>query len=354
LMRAGYSGSQRYGMIPWSGDVNRTWGGLKPQMEITMQMGLQGMAYMHSDLGGFAGANNDPELYVRWLQYGVFQPIFRPHAQEDVASEAIFKDPKTKALAKAAIELRYQLLPYNYSLAFVNSTSGHPLMRPIFMEFLEETWSFTEANSYMWGPSLLVHAITDSMKSSTDNVYNTKLPTKVNWFDFHTGKLVHPDANQLVTTPKTLESIPVFAKSGAFIPRVKTIQSTNLYTDTLVTMHCYLAKPSATDTSIFVWYEDDGSTKNAILKGAAKMLRCEAISEPNRYTVTLSPTIQDYAVLPFFQFEWAFHMDQAPKTVKVNGKKEKFTFDAANQVLYLNGQQKMHIAKNEQVLQFKW
>jgi hypothetical protein len=119
-------------------------------------------------------------------------------------------------------------------------------------------------------------------------------------------------------------------------------------------MHCYLAKPSATDTSIFVWYEDDGSTKNAILKGAAKMLRCEAISEPNRYTVTLSPTIQDYAVLPFFQFEWAFHMDQAPKTVKVNGKKEKFTFDAANQVLYLNGQQKMHIAKNEQVLQFKW
>ena len=354
LMRAGYSGSQRYGMIPWSGDVNRTWGGLKPQMEITMQMGLQGMAYMHSDLGGFAGAKNDPELYVRWLQYGVFQPIFRPHAQEDVASEAIFKDAKTKALAKAAIELRYQLLPYNYSLAFVNSTSGHPLMRPIFMEFPEETWSFTEANSYMWGPSLLVHAITDSMKSSTDNVYNTKLPTKVNWFDFHTGKLVHPDANQLVTTTKTLQHIPVFAKSGAFIPRINTISSTAHYTDTLATLHCYLARPAAADTSVFLWYEDDGSTKNAVLKGAAKMLRCEAISKPNQYTVVLSPTIQDYAVSPFFQFELAFHLDQAPKKVKVNGKKEKFTFDAANQVLYLIGHQKMRIAKNEQVLQFKW
>ena len=60
-----------------------------------MQMGLQGMAYMHSDLGGFAGANNDPELYVRWLQYGVFQPVFRPHAQQDVPSEAIFKDAQT-------------------------------------------------------------------------------------------------------------------------------------------------------------------------------------------------------------------------------------------------------------------
>ena len=72
LMRAGYSGSQRYGMIPWSGDVNRSWGGLRSQPEIALQMGMQGLPYMHSDLGGFAGANDDPELYVRWLQYGVF------------------------------------------------------------------------------------------------------------------------------------------------------------------------------------------------------------------------------------------------------------------------------------------
>ncbi|MDF1517843.1 MAG: glycoside hydrolase family 31 protein, partial [Lutibacter sp.] len=78
LMRAGYSGSQHYGMIPWSGDVNRSWGGLQSQPEIALQMGMQGMAFMHSDLGGFAGANLDDELYTRWLQYGVFQPIYRP------------------------------------------------------------------------------------------------------------------------------------------------------------------------------------------------------------------------------------------------------------------------------------
>ena len=89
LMRAGYSGSQRFGMIPWSGDVNRTFGGLQSQPEIALQMGMQGMGYMHSDLGGFAGANLDDELYVRWLQYGVFQPIYRPHAQEEVPSEPV-------------------------------------------------------------------------------------------------------------------------------------------------------------------------------------------------------------------------------------------------------------------------
>ena len=100
LMRAGYSGSQRFGMIPWSGDVNRTWGGLQSQPEIALQMGMQGMAYMHSDLGGFAGANLDDELYVRWLQYGVFQPIFRPHAQEEVPSEPVYRSDEAKGLSK--------------------------------------------------------------------------------------------------------------------------------------------------------------------------------------------------------------------------------------------------------------
>ena len=121
-------------MIPWSGDVNRTWGGLQSQPEIALQMGMQGLGYMHSDLGGFAGANLDDNLYTRWLQYGVFQPIFRPHAQEDVPSEPVFRSDKAKKLAKKAIELRYKLLPYNYNLAFENNQKGTPLMRPIFFE----------------------------------------------------------------------------------------------------------------------------------------------------------------------------------------------------------------------------
>ena len=100
LMRSGSSGSQRFGLIPWSGDVNRTWGGLQSQTEIAIQMAMQGLAYMHSDLGGFAGANLDDELYTRWLQYGVFQPIYRPHAQEEVPAEPVFREEKTKQLAK--------------------------------------------------------------------------------------------------------------------------------------------------------------------------------------------------------------------------------------------------------------
>ena len=134
-MRAGYSGSQRFGMIPWTGEVSRAWGGLQSQMEIAIQMGMQGMAYMHSDLGGFAGDYFDNELYFRWLQYGVFHPVSPAYAQEEVASEVPPKNSViTKAKAKKSVELRYQLMPYNYTLAFDNNQKGTPLMRPLFFE----------------------------------------------------------------------------------------------------------------------------------------------------------------------------------------------------------------------------
>ena len=86
LMRSGFIGSQRYGMVPWTGDVSRSWGGLAPQVELALQMSIFGLAYTHSDLGGFAGGDAfDPELYTRWLQFGAFTPVFRPHAQDSIA-----------------------------------------------------------------------------------------------------------------------------------------------------------------------------------------------------------------------------------------------------------------------------
>ena len=184
LMRAGAAGSQRFGLIPWSGDVSRSWGGLKPQPEISLQMGLQGLAYMHSDLGGFAGDLEDNELYTRWLQYGVFQPIFRPHAQEAVASEPVFKNAETKALAKKSIELRYKLLPYNYTLAYQNSNSGLPLMRPLFFEEPENYKLYGISNTYLWGNNFLISPVVEPNVSEKEIYF----PATSNWFDFYTGE----------------------------------------------------------------------------------------------------------------------------------------------------------------------
>ncbi|WP_395048975.1 TIM-barrel domain-containing protein [Flavobacterium sp.] len=264
LMRAGYSGSQRYGMIPWSGDVSRSWGGLQPQTEIALQMGMQGMGYMHSDLGGFAGDYFDNELYIRWLQYGVFNPIFRPHAHEDVAAEPVYKDIVTKAKAKIQVELRYQLMPYNYTLAFENNQKGTPLMRPLFFEEPENKNLYTVCETYLWGNDFLVTPITKPGVTST-SVY---FPKNNNWFDFYS------DAEQLAGTTSTIavveDHIPVFVRGGAFIPMIKTIQNTSKYSLESFDLHFYFdAKTRQSKGKI---YNDDGTTANAFEKGEFEIL----------------------------------------------------------------------------------
>ncbi|MFT6268756.1 MAG: oligosaccharide 4-alpha-D-glucosyltransferase [Alphaproteobacteria bacterium] len=90
-----------------------------------------GLAYIHSDLGGFAGGETfDPELYTRWLQYGAFQPVYRPHAQDHIAPEPVFHDHTTQNITREYIKLRYRLLSYNYSLSINNSLTDIPMMRP--------------------------------------------------------------------------------------------------------------------------------------------------------------------------------------------------------------------------------
>ena len=344
LMRSGSTGTQRFGIIPWSGDVNRTWGGLRPQMEISMQMGLQGIAYMHSDLGGFAGANDDPELYVRWLQYGVFQPIFRPHGQEEVPSEAIFKDEKTKQLAKEAIELRYQLLPYNYTLAFENHLEGTPLMRPIFMEN-NATWSDSIATAYMWGSCFLVNPITKKIGENTLPIELVHAPEGT-WYDFHSGKelknmrqahltfvprskekeyyetnLYQATNGQLFFMGGQLTSIPVLVKGGSFVPMSPIIQSTETYVDSTVTIHYYDA-PDLTESS-GMWYEDDGLTNEAYEKGLFKLLHMNMSQHKKKTKLSFEPTYGANMSQHSFKFDVMIHSSRMPKSIFVNGSKMK-------------------------------
>lgn len=279
LMRAGYSGSQRFGMIPWSGDVNRSWGGLAAQPEIALQMGMQGMAYMHSDLGGFAGDYNDEELYIRWLQYGVFQPIFRPHSQEQVASEVIFKTQETKKIVKQAIELRYQLLPYNYSIAFENQQTGMPLMRPLFFEDDKEELLLT-SSSYFWGPSFLVAPVLEKGKT-TQTIY---FPGKTKWFDFYsTATYKGGDTSQVSLT---MNYLPTFVKGGAFVPMSTKIQNTESLRSDAVIVHYFLDE--SVTFSTFDIYEDDGKLAEAYKKGRYTILHLSQRTKKNKLTVTVA------------------------------------------------------------------
>jgi oligosaccharide 4-alpha-D-glucosyltransferase len=260
LMRSGFAGSQRYGMIPWTGDVSRTWNGLKPQVELSLQMGILGMGYTHSDLGGFAGGKEfNKEMYIRWLQYGVFQPIYRPHAQDNIAPEVVFHDKETQDILRKFIKLRYSLLPYNYTLAYQNSMTGMPLMRPLFLdEGFENTLNnelMDNATSYFWGDAFLVTPIVDAGVKSV----SVPLPEGV-WFDYFSNEKFQ--GGQSVTLKTSLNTLPVMVRAGSFIPMVEDMQSTMDYNNSRLTLHYYADK--TVNSSNKIMYEYDGKSFQSV------------------------------------------------------------------------------------------
>jgi len=290
LMRSGFAGSQRYGMIPWTGDVNRTWGGLKPQVELSLQMGVLGMGYTHSDLGGFAGGEKfDKEMYIRWLQYGVFQPIYRPHAQDNIAPEVVFHDKETQDILRTFIKLRYNLLPYNYTLAYQNSSTGMPLMRPLFFENEENFDLINDAKSYLWGDAFLVTPVVDAGVKSV----SVPLPKGV-WFDYFTG--AKHEGNQTVEIQTDLATLPVLVRAGSFIPMVEDIQSTKDYDNSKLTLHYYADKSVKNSTGEM--YEDDGEMFQANEQGLFELLSFKANQQNGKLNLRLSRNDNHYVGMP--------------------------------------------------------
>lgn len=268
LMRSGFLGTQRYGMLPWTGDVDRSWGGLKPQVELSLQMGLFGLAYTHSDLGGFAGGETfDSDLYTRWLQYGVFQPVYRPHAQEHIAPEPVFHDRTTLGRARDAIRLRYRLLPYLYTLAWENTTTGMPLMRPLFFEDERNPALIDDSSAYLWGDAFLVAPVTDP------GVHSVGISVPAGrWFDFWDD--MPYDGGCAVDVPVTADTIPVLVRAGSFVPMADVVERTDDYSTESLKLH-YYADPSVTSSSGKL-YDDDGESRTSLDDGAFDLLHFAA------------------------------------------------------------------------------
>ncbi len=328
LMRAGYSGSQRYGLIPWSGDVNRTWGGLQSQTEIALQMGLQGLGYMHSDLGGFAGANLDDELYVRWLQYGVFQPIFRPHAQEEAPSEPVFRSQKALELSKQAVDLRYALLPYNYHLVFENNTKGLPLMRPLFFEDSRIEMN-TISTTYLWGNDFLISPITKAGQEQQ----KVDFPITGNWYDFYTKQKFEGGKTTFIQTQEN--SIPTFVRAGAIVPMTKPIQSTDNYQLDQFELHYYFDK-NVQHTQRLI-YNDDGVLANAYENGHYELLKVDAKHNPKQIQIEFSATngVQFQSTIKEINLV-LYNLNKVPKKVFFNNKKINYQYDYLTKTCQLN------------------
>ena len=289
-MRSGFAGTQRYGIIPWTGDVNRSWGGLKPQVELSLQMSLFGLGYTHSDIGGFAGTvGYTPEMYLRWSQYGIFQPIYRPHAQEEIASEVVFQDDDIRDIVTDFIKLRYRMTPYNYSLFHEHTQTGMPLMRPMFFSDESNPELIEIKDQYLWGDAFLVKPITEPEVTSSE----LWLP-EGQWFNFWTGEGYR--GGQMVDVPVTKRDIPVLVKAGSFIPMVPEFTQMRDYSSDKLELHYY--HHESVQVAKGSMYEDDGVSANALATNAYEILTFAADMTGETLAISLTHNGNDYASIP--------------------------------------------------------
>ena len=301
LTRASFAGAQRYAAI-WPGDNISSWSHLQATIPMLTGLGLSGVPFIGSDIGGFAGAPS-AELYTRWLQTGVFYPFMRTHTTLGTPDQEPWSyGTMHEAINRRAIELRYQLLPHIYNVMHEASTTGLPAMRPLFLEFPEDaaTWSMDE--QFMFGRDLLIAPVLREGELQRD-VY---LP-KGEWFDFWSGR--RHEGGKPVPVPVTLDSTPVFVRGGAFVFRQPVIQHTGEMPGQPLEVHVY---PAAASEGTL--YEDDGEThayrKDGFMRRTFRQARTADVSA----TVEVSAPQGSYRPKPrdlVFHVRW----DGEPRNV---------------------------------------
>ncbi len=323
LNRSGFAGSQRYSIFPWSGDVSRSWSGLKAQLPVMLGMSMSGVPYVHADAGGFAGGEGDAELYLRWLQFAAYTPIFRPHGtalyQVDTAafsypSEPALQQQPYKDLVRKAVLKRYEMLPYNYTLAYRQAQFGEPLVRPLYYQFPNDTKAMQVQDQFMWGDAILVAPVLQK-EAPHRKIY---LP-EGEWYSNNFNKV---NGGREVYLKTTLADIPVYYRAGAIVPledmRIGKIATTaDFKNDSLLIIHYFASeKPSE-----YTLYEDDGSSKNAIETHRYELITIKASPSETGYKWTLSSNGGSYAGKPAVRrIKMVVHQNKiAPKSLVIDG-----------------------------------
>jgi alpha-glucosidase len=213
ITRAAHAGAQRYASS-WTGSNRSTWDHLRLSLTMTLACGLSGLAFTGPDTGGFSG-DCSPELFARWVQLSSLLPFFRIHSAKNThAQEPWAFGTEIESIARAAIEWRYQLLPYLYSVFAQCAQSGLPIIRPLWMADPADMALRTvevAADEFLLGDNLLVAPVLDKGVTKRD-VY---LP-RGKWYDFWSHQLV--EGGKQFSTDAPLNRLPLFARAGAVIP----------------------------------------------------------------------------------------------------------------------------------------
>lgn len=332
LNRAGYANSARYIIFPWSGDVGRHWSGYRAQLPIMLTMSMSNIPYIHSDAGGFTFAKQDNELYVRWMQMSSFSPILRPHGTalkdylpdaDSYPSEATFFGEPYKSIARRYIQMRYDLLPYNYTLGYEHMANAQPLVKPLFFRSFKDGDALKAEDQYFWGDALMVAPVLDSGATSR-RLY---LPAGSQWYRYHNP--AEPiNGGQWINEKVTLTDMPIFAKEGAFVPTAPGLMNTKQYNPAkLVVTYFPSSKPSS-----YTLFDDDGKTNRSWERKQYELITFKA---DGKRTITITSNGGSYPGKPAsrtFTLK-VVNVSKAPAAVLVDGKKIVPMYDAASRTL---------------------
>jgi alpha-D-xyloside xylohydrolase len=294
LSRDAYLGAQHNGAIFWSSDIAPNWDTLRRQVPTGINFTASGMPYWSTDIGGWqylpgshtpehpplldpsdardnVGHYDDyPELYVRWFQYGTFQPNFRSHGSRN-HNEVWSYGKQAEPILEKYLRLRYELMPYIYSLGHRTHETGAPFMRGLFMDFPDDARVANLGDEYMFGPALLVAPVTEQGAMSR-SVY---LPAGTDWYNFWTNEKVH--GGQMITVAAPIDTIPLFVRAGSILPLGEPVESTNEQ-QKIAELRIY---PGADGD--FVLYQDDGTTYD-YEKGKADLTHLRWADAPGKLT----------------------------------------------------------------------
>ncbi len=237
LTRAGFAGTQRYAAV-WTGDATSTWQSLAQTPAMLLNLGLSGMPFVGSDVGGFSGRCT-PELFARWVQLGSISPFFRGHVTENVPDQEPWAfGTEVEDISREVISERYRLLPYLYSLFAAANATGAPILQPMVYAFPNEPALKGMSDQLMLGPWLLYAPVLSQGATSRRVI----LPAG-RWFERSSNAVYQGPAT--VDVGVTLAALPTFVREGALLPSAP------------LALDVY---PATEGESRFVLYEDDGES----------------------------------------------------------------------------------------------
>ena len=282
MPRAATAGIQRYSAFPWTGDIQRSWKGLQAQVPALVNAAMSGIGYLGSDIGGFITEGHSYDnLYLRWVELGVFYPMMRTHCDlKSFAEPHLY--PNVKDDVRKFINMRYSYLPYTYTLSYFNSRYGTPLARPANANDAYKPRLADSKNSYLWGRDIYVAPVMEENAVSR----SISFPDGV-WYDLNNPakKYEGGRATSAQSYSAPLNTLPAFARGGSFITRFGQDAYTNTASIDRSKLRIDYYYPSDDAANLDCWhYEDDHATPDPVAGGKYRLTHMRA------YNILGSPT----------------------------------------------------------------